>query len=173
MKRIPIPVENILNRLNINYSYHEHPPVATVAESELIKEQIIWIHTKNLFLSNMRNRWYLVSLQAQARLPINQLRKQLGEKELTFGSPDEVYEQLWLKPWSVSLFGLINKPANLTLILDTTFIDQPAIGWHPNRNDATIMIAYADAIQLAQTLGYNALHLALPHNNTNNELKLW
>jgi Ala-tRNA(Pro) deacylase len=173
MDRIPKLLLSSFHALNMDFQYEEHPPVATVAESQTIKQTIPWIHTKNLFLTNTIGKRYLVSLEANTRLPINQLRKLLGEKELTFGHADDLKEKLGLLPWSVSIFGLIHKPKELEVILDATFIDQPSIWRHPNRNDATITISYTDAHSFILCCGYTPKHIAIPSDTSNNQLKLW
>ena len=57
-------------------------------------------------------------VESSKRLPINQFRKLIGVKDLSFATPEEMKKILNLTPGSVSLFGLIQQPTNLYLYLD-------------------------------------------------------
>ena len=66
------------------------------------------MHTKNLFLTDKRGQYFLICVESSKRLPINQFRKLIGVKDLSFGTPEEMKTVLHLTPGSVSLFGLVN-----------------------------------------------------------------
>ncbi len=125
---------------NLTGDYHEHPPVFTVDECEDIKNTIPGFHTKNLFLTDKKWWFYLVSIEADKRFPVTLFRKTLGLKDLSFWSPEQLFEFLQLTPWSVSLFGLIHAPTTLNVFLDHDLRHASHVGRHPNRNDATIVI---------------------------------
>lgn len=130
-----------LTKHNIAFSYYEHIPVFTVEESESIKHDIPWKHSKNLFLTDKQWQYYLVSIEAHKRFPVNMLRKALGCKELSFASAEELKAQLNLIPGSVSLFGLIYaSPEHLRFFIDTDLRSADLAWRHPNRNDATLVV---------------------------------
>lgn len=168
--RIPANLLDHLTRHEIAFGYYEHPPVATVAESAVIKETIPGIHTKNLFLTDRQGSYFLVAWSAQHRFPINRLRKILWCKELTFGSPDDLQRLLGVTPGSVSLLGLLHQPPALSVFLDHAFLDQPAIGRHPNRNDATLTLAHHDACRLVTARWYTPYHLYYDIDNDSLQL---
>ena len=141
MNRIDPNLKEFLETHQINSDYHEHPPVFTVEESQHIKAYIPWTHTKNLFLTDKKWSYYLISIQAEKRFPINLFRKHLQKKEVSFASPEELFTKTRLTPWSVSLFGLIYDPEHhIQVYLDTTLRTSSHVGRHPNRNDATLIL---------------------------------
>ena len=104
MKNFDPALLSFLTTHRIDFDYYEHIPVFTVEESEQIKHDIPGTHTKNLFLTDKKGGFYLVSIAAQKRFPVNLFRKQLGTKELSFASAEDLYAKLHLTPGSVSLF---------------------------------------------------------------------
>ncbi len=98
-----------LRELGIEYTRHEHPPVATVEEAEAHWAGIDATHCKNLFLRNQKgNRHYLVVLTASKRADLRAVADQIGDGKLSFASPERLMTHLGLTPGSVSPFGLIN-----------------------------------------------------------------
>ena len=141
MKNFDIQLLDFLREHAISFDYYEHIPVFTVEESEQIKHNIPWTHTKNLFLTDKKWWFYLVSIAAHKRFPVNAFRKSLGVKELSFASAEQLYENLHLRPGSVSLFWLIyDQPATVHVYLDHDLRTASQVGRHPNRNDATIVL---------------------------------
>lgn len=154
MKNFDPTLFSFLNQHNIVFDYYEHRPIFTVEEWEDIKHTIPGIHTKNLFLTDKRGQYFLVCVESSKRLPINQFRKLIGVKDLSFATPEEMKKILHLTPGSVSLFGLVNLVINspsfghlpwqggntLSVYLDKDLRVSKKVWRHPNRNDATIMI---------------------------------
>lgn len=141
MKNFDQQLLSFFSTNNIRFDYHEHVPVFTVEESEDIKHTIPGTHTKNLFLTDKKWGFYLVSIEANKRFPIKLFRKQLGTKELSFASAEQLYEKLHLTPWSVSLFWLIyDLPPSVHVFIDQDLRNAPHVWRHPNRNDATIVL---------------------------------
>ena len=148
----------------LKYDYHEHPPIFTVAEWEALKQTLPGKQTKNLFLTDKRGQYYLVCLESSKRLQINQFRKLIGAKDMTFASPEEMQEILGLTPGSVSFFGLANWATNppscghlpwqgekqLHLFLDQDLRASNLVWRHPNRNDATIVIDHATLVRFLE-----------------------
>lgn len=140
MKNFDPTLLSFLNQHNIVFDYYEHRPIFTVEEGEDIKHTIPGIHTKNLFLTDKKGQYFLVCVESSKRLPINQFRKLIWVKDLSFATPEEMKKILNLTSGSVSLFGLIQQPTNLYLYLDEDLRVSKKVWRHPNRNDATIMI---------------------------------
>lgn len=137
---------------NLSYKYFEHPPIFTVEEWEALKQSLPGKQTKNLFLTDKRGQYFLVCVESSKRLPINQFRKLLGTKDMTFWTPEEMKELLWLTPWSVSIFGLIHKPEQLVLYIDQDLWNAEQVGRHPNRNDATIVIDHETLVDFLKII---------------------
>ena len=140
MKNFDPTLLSFLQQYMIVFDYYEHRPIFTVEEWEDIKPTIPGIHTKNLFLTDKRGQYFLVCVESSKRLPINQFRKLIWVKDLSFATPEEMKKILNLTSGSVSLFGLIQQPTNLYLYLDEDLRVSKKVWRHPNRNDATIMI---------------------------------
>ena len=69
---------------NLQCEYHEHPPIFTVEEGEKLKQSLPGLQTKNLFLTDKRGQYRLVCIESSKRLQINQFRKLVGAKDMTF-----------------------------------------------------------------------------------------
>ena len=138
---------------HLQYEYHEHQPIFTVEQGEELKQSLPGLQTKNLFLTDKRGQYRLICVESSKRLQINQFRKLVGAKDMTFWSPEEMKELLHLTPWSVSIFGLIHKPENLTLYLDKDLREADLVGRHPNRNDATIIVSHETLVQYLDIVG--------------------
>jgi len=139
-------VYKTLNKLDIPYVRHEHPPVYTVEEAEQHWENITGAHCKNLFLRNKKgNRHYLVVLESSKRADLKALEKQLGEDRLSFASPERMMRYLGLEVGAVSPFGLINDTQKeVQVIIDQDLKDAESINFHPNVNTATVGLSFLD-----------------------------
>lgn len=142
MKNVDPTLFSFFQEHNLSYEYFEHPPIFTVEQGEELKQSLPGLQTKNLFLTDKRGQYRLICVESSKRLQINQFRKLVGAKDMTFATAEEMQELLHLTPGSVSIFGLIHKPENLTLYLDKDLREAELVGRHPNRNDATIVISH-------------------------------
>ena len=99
-------------------------------------------HCKNLFLRNHKgDRHYLVCFDAERRLAIRDLEQRLGQGKLSFASEQRMERWLGLRPGSVSVFGLINDPADhVHLFLDERMRTWERFAFHPNDNRATVIV---------------------------------
>lgn len=141
--RIPAELLSFLSSRGLVYQYYEHSPTMSVAESERIAKDVPGAHSKNLFLTDKASRHYLVCVEAQERLPINQFRKLIWAKDMTFWTPDAMQDILGLQPWSVSIFWLIHDTKqHLEVFISEKLWSASSVGWHPNRNDATLVISH-------------------------------
>src|SRR5439155_6017772 len=103
------PVYSTLRALDIGFDRHEHPPVATAEEAEQHWAAIDAMHFKNLFLRNQKGtRHYLVIVRHLKRANLRGIADQLGDGKLSFASPERLMTHLWVRPGSVSPFGLIH-----------------------------------------------------------------
>src|SRR3989344_5761942 len=122
-----------LKENNIEYTVHHHPAVFTVAESNALNLKLPCFHTKNLFLKDERERFYLLCCAADKPVDMKSLRQQLGVRKLHFGSAQDLEQQLNTTPGSVSLFAMIYTK-NVRLLLDAKVWAAPHVGFHPNVN---------------------------------------
>ncbi len=152
MKKFDSTLLSFFEKHNLSYQYFEHLPIFTVEEWESLKHSLPGKQTKNLFLTDKRGQYRLVCVESSERLQINQFRKLVWAKDMTFASPEEMKELLHLTPWSVSIFWLIHKPENLHLYLDNELREADLVGRHPNRNDATIVITHETLVTFLNIL---------------------
>lgn len=132
-----------LNNLNINYKLHEHEAVFTVEQAKKTDAFMPDVfHTKNLFLKDEANKFYLVCMNAYKRLDLKLLKQKLNaKKKLYFASAEELKEKLNLTPGSVSIFGMIYTK-DVFLIIDKEIWQAQKVGFHPNINTATLEMAH-------------------------------
>lgn len=144
-------LESYFKKHSISYQLYEHPAVFTVAESKNVAQHIPGLRTKSLFLRDECNRFYLVCMPGEERLNMKLIRAALKVKELHFGSPEELKQELRVAPGSVSLFALIHARST-TLIIDQHVWDAEQIGAHPNINTSTLVISHEALVRFCNSL---------------------
>jgi Ala-tRNA(Pro) deacylase len=156
-------VFDALARLGIPYEVHEHPPVFTVEEALGHWASIDAAHCKNLFLRNKKgSRHYLVVAEHSRDVDLRQLAAKIGEDRLSFGSPERLARHLGLTPGAVSPFGLLNDVEHhVRVVVDAALRAAPRVGFHPNVNTATIVIAEADFERFLEASGNPVQYLRL------------
>jgi len=139
-------VHAVLAALGIAFERYEHPPVASAVGSEEHWSGIEAVHTKNLFLRNHKGaRHYLVILALLKRANLRAVADQLGERRLSFGTPEWMMRCLGVTPGSVSPFGLIHDTTQTVHVcLDRDLKASGRISFHPNINTATLVLTFED-----------------------------
>ncbi len=145
----------VLEDLDIDFEYHEHPPVPTVESALEHWKDIRSTHCKNLFLRNHKgNRHYLVILEHTNKLAIRDLEQMLRQGKLSLASDPRLEKWLGLSPGSVTPFGLINDSQNhVHLFIDDNLLQAEKLSFHPNINTATIVISFGDFIRFLDWSG--------------------
>lgn len=164
MKNFDPALLSFFEKHSLSYDYFEHEAIFTVEQGKQLKENLPGLQTKNLFLTDKKWAYYLVSIESSKRLQINQFRRLVEAKDMTFASAAELHELFGLAPGSVSVFWLIHEPKNLVLYLDQDLWNADTIGRHPNRNDATIIITHDTLVQFLDsvTIPYKVITLPEP-----------
>jgi Ala-tRNA(Pro) deacylase len=154
-------VFEVLERLDITYVRHQHPPVFTVEQAEQHWKNITGAHCKNLFLRNKKgNRHYLVILEASKQADLRTLAQKLGEDRLSFASPERLMRFLGLEAGSVSPFGLINdSQKQVKVIVDSVLKEVDLVNFHPNINTETVGITYSDFEKFLAWIGHNVSYV--------------
>jgi Ala-tRNA(Pro) deacylase len=139
-------VYDALEALGIPYERFEHPAVFTVEQADEHWAGIDATHCKNLFLRNKKGTThYLVIAEHWKPVEIATLTAKLGEDRLSFASPERLMTHLGLTPGSVSPFGLINDAGKaVRVVIDADLQHAARVGFHPNVNTATIVLAWSD-----------------------------
>lgn len=146
------PIIQTLESLWIIYKPYSHEAVFTVEQASKIESQIPAFHMKNLFLKDKFDDFHLVCIGAHNRLKIKDFGRAHGLKDLSFGSPESMMEQLHVTPGSVSIFGIMYQ-TNTKLYIDPAIIDQPSIGRHPNDNTMTLVLSYQELLKFLRMVG--------------------
>lgn len=149
------PVYEALERLNISWTRHEHPPVFTVEEAQAHWASIPATHCKNLLLRNKKGTThYLIIVESSKRVDIGALTTKLGEDRLSFASPERLAKHLGLTPGSVSPFGLLHAGSrDVRVVVDADLRQAEKVAFHPNVNTATIVLAWSDFERFLQDRG--------------------
>jgi Ala-tRNA(Pro) deacylase len=139
-------VYTVLGQLGLSYERHEHPAVFTVEQALEHWSGIDATHCKNLFLRNKKgDRHYLVVAGHSTPIDIAALAARVGDNRLSFASAARLAAHLGLTPGAVSPFGLINDRAKaVRVLLDERLRSAARVGFHPNVNTATVVLAFAD-----------------------------
>lgn len=139
----------------IPYEIYEHPPVPTVEEALPYWKDIDAAHCKNLFFRNHKgNKHYLVILDHRRQLNIRDLEQRLKQGKISFASPHRMEKYLGLNAGSVSAFGIINDHENhVHLFIDAKLQSADRISFHPNENNATLVISFSSFMKFLESSG--------------------
>lgn len=147
----------LLEKLEIQFEYYEHPPLATIEEAIIHWKDYNSGKCKNIFFRNHKgNRHYLVVLEHLRLLDIHDLEKRLRQGKLTFASDQRLKKYLGLEPGSVSPFGLINDiEKHVHLFIDEKLNESDRLAFHPNVNTASLVISKSDFLRFLNYTGNN------------------
>jgi Ala-tRNA(Pro) deacylase len=150
-----------LDGLGIAHSTKDHAPVFTVAESVALRDEIPGGHTKNLFVKDKKDRYFLLTVEEHAAVDLKQVHTVIGASgRVSFGRPEKLMEYLGVIPGSVTALGAINDfGKNVTFVLDADLMQDQIINCHPLSNDATTSIGSADLIRFMEATGHKPLVL--------------
>jgi Ala-tRNA(Pro) deacylase len=156
MPKTPAELFAFLEKLGIEVTTVAHPPLFTVADSQALRGEIPGGHTKNLFLKDKKDNFFLVTVGEEAEVDLKQIHHLIGASgRVSFGKPEALMERLGVVPGAVTAFGLINDERGLVkFVLDSTLMEHMTINAHPLTNDATTSIAAADLLRFARATGH-------------------
>ena len=144
--------------LGISVSTVRHPPLYTVADSQSLRGEIPGGHTKNLFLKDKKDNFFLVTVGEDAVVDLKQIHQVIGAaSRVSFGRPEMLMELLGVIPGAVTVFGLINDTQRrVKVVLDQDLMAHDVINAHPLINEATTSITSADLIRFVEATGHDA-----------------
>jgi len=145
----------LLEKLSVNFEYHEHPPLATIEDARIHWKDYNSGRCKNIFFRNHKgDRHYLIILEHLSQLNIKELEKRLKQGKLTFASDQRLKKYLGVEPGSVTPFGLINdKEKHVHLFIDEKLNKFDRLTFHPNVNTASLVISRSDFIRFLRYTG--------------------
>jgi Ala-tRNA(Pro) deacylase len=156
MPATPAELFALLDRLDIDHSTVSHPPLFTVEQSRTLRGQIPGGHTKNLFLKDKRDAFYLVVALEHAAIELKSLHRLLGASgRFSFGSAEAMQQLLGVEPGSVTPFAAINDTAGrVTVVLDAAMLDHEILNYHPLVNTMTTSISRAGLMKFLKASGH-------------------
>lgn len=159
---------NFFAQHKIEFTKHEHNAFFTCEDSEGWDPGQDGAHTKNLFMRNKdRSQYYIVSIEHGKQLHSSSLRKELGEKNLSFASPEEMMDLLGLTPGTVNPFALIRDRAkDVVLIYDEDILKQPGVFHHPLRNTASLFLSSKDIQTFLNAISNKVIIRSIPVKET-------
>ena len=149
---------DFLDGLGIHYTNHEHEPVFTVSESVALRDEIPGGHTKNLFLKDKKDQYFLLTVEENASVDLKTVHQIVGgASKFSFGKPEMLMAYLGVIPGAVTAFGVFNDTdRKVTIVLDKDLMENEIINCHPLRNDATTSIKRDDLIRFIEATGHHA-----------------
>ncbi len=152
---------SFLDGLGIKHSTTQHAPVFTVAESESLRDLIPGGHTKNLFVKDKKDQYFVLTVEENAAVDLKTVHKTIGAaSKVSFGKPEKMLEYLGVIPGSVTVFGAINDTGQqVTFVLDSELMKHDLINGHPLSNDATTTVGRDDLVRFLESTGHTPLIL--------------
>ena len=131
----------LLKKQNFIYTMYTHPPLFSVSDSVKLRGNIDGAHTKNLFLKNKKNNFFLFSCIESTKIDLKTLKNSLNLGNISFANERHLLELMNIKPGSVSPFGLLNDcEKKIKFYLDEKLDDFNSFNFHPLVNTATVNI---------------------------------
>ena len=131
----------LLNKENYSITVHQHEALFTVEHSKKLRGKIDGAHTKNLFLKNKKNEFFLLSCEEMDKIDLKKTSKTLGLGNISFAKEEYLKKYLKITPGSVSPFALLNdKDSHVNFYLEQTLYESQFVNFHPMINTSTITI---------------------------------
>ena len=161
MPKSPADLFAFLDEFGIAVSTVSHPPLFTVADSQALRGEIAGGHTKNLFLQDKKDNFFLVTADEDAEIDLKQIHQLIGAaSRVSFGKPEALLQHLGVTPGAVTPFGLLNDASgSVRFVLDEPLLRHDTINAHPLTNEATSSIASADLLRFVRATGREPLVL--------------
>lgn len=149
----------ILDKLEIKYELLEHEAVYTVDEAKELDNMLEGIGCKNLFLTNKKDKYFLVMIHEDKRANIKEIESLVDCKHLSFGKEEDLKEVLGLEAGSCTPLGIVNDKDNkVVLVFDKDLVDKKVL-CHPNKNTATLSLKFSDLIKFIEYLEHKYLYM--------------
>ena len=141
----PNKLLKLLDVRGYDYDLHEHKALFTVEDSNKQRGDIVGFHSKNLFLKNKKNNFYLFSCEEFSKINLKTISKSLDLGNVSFAKKEYLLELLGISPGSVTPFALLNNiENNIDLYLEDKMYESEYINFHPLTNKATVTIKSRD-----------------------------
>ena len=130
-----------LLKKNYNITVHQHDALFTVQDSKKLRGKIEGAHSKNLFLKNKKNNFFLLTCEEADKVDLKRISKSLDLGNTSFAKEEYLDQYLKIKPGSVSPFALLNdEGGQVDFYLEQTLYESKFVNFHPLINTFTITI---------------------------------
>lgn len=159
----PTKLFSLMDELGIRHETAKHEAVFTVEESEHVTAAIPGAHTKNLFLKDKKDNYFLIVAGNQARIALNQIHRKIGaQSRVSFANAERLMELLGVTPGSVNAFAPMNDhDGRVKVIFDKALLDNAIINCHPLTNTMTTTISREDLLRFLAHVKHEPLVLSL------------
>ena len=131
----------LLKKRSYNIKVHQHDALFTVQDSKKLRGKIGGAHSKNLFLKNKKNKFFLLTCEEADKVELKRVSKSLELGNTSFAKEEYLDQYLKIKPGSVSPFALLNdKGGQVDFYLEQTLYESKFVNFHPLINTFTITI---------------------------------
>ncbi|WP_264371088.1 GNAT family N-acetyltransferase [Tetragenococcus koreensis] len=149
-------IYQFLKKMSIPYELLQHKPVYTVSEIDF---DVSGSKVKNLFLKGKKN-YFLIVLPENKRAPLKMIAQEVEERHLSFASEKKLSQFLHSVNGAVSPLGLLfDTGKNVQLIIDRQIDPKEKIGFHPNRNDKTLMFNFVDFLTFLKKINHSPKYI--------------
>ena len=132
---------DLLKNKNCKFEIHQHDALFTVEDSKNLRGKIGGAHTKNLFLKNKKDKYFLLTCEETDKIELKKISKSLGFGNISFAKEERLDQYLKIKPGSVSPFALLNDENHIVnFYLEQTLYESDYVNFHPLINTLTITI---------------------------------
>lgn len=158
-----------LDELEIRVNTVTHSPLYTVADSQSLRGEIEGGHTKNLFLKDRKDNYFLLTVDEEAVVDLKTIHTVIGAAgKVSFGKPEALMDLLGVAPGAVTAFGPFNDAGGrVKVFLDSGLMSQEVVNCHPLINTATTSIASRDLVKFLSATGHDPVILKLTAESPN------
>ena len=136
---------NLIEEKGLDFKLYTHESLSTVEESIKYRGTIDGAHSKNLFLKNKKNQFFLFSCIENTHINLKKISKSLALGNISFANEDYLSSYLGVQPGAVTPFGLLNDIENkVTFYFDSNFLKKMFVNFHPLTNSSTISMKTND-----------------------------
>ena len=136
-----IKLIELLKKGKYDFEVHQHEALFTVEDSKSLRGKIDGAHSKNLFLKNKKNEFFLLSCGEGDNIDLKKISKSLKLGNISFAKQEYLEQYLKIKPGSVSPFALLNDSGGIVnFYLEQSLHESKFVNFHPLINTLTITI---------------------------------
>ena len=131
----------LLKKRKYEIKVHQHDALFTVEDSKKLRGKIDGAHSKNLFLKNKKNKFFLLTCEEADKVDLKRISKSLDLGNTSFAKEEYLDQYLKIKPGSVSPFALLNdEGGQIDFYLEQSLYQSKFVNFHPLVNTFTITI---------------------------------